>query len=174
VVTRWLFALLVAAVGGQRLLEMRRSQHNERLIRAAGGEEHAPWQLQLMKGLHSAWLLGMLVEVFGRTRPFRPATASLGLALLCAGQALRYAAIRTLGWRWTVRVMTLPGIPPVRRGIYRRLRHPNYLGVALEILGLPLVHSAYITALIFSLANTALLYFRIRTEEAALHQAENS
>ncbi len=98
----------------------------------------------------------------------------LALVTLIAGQGLRYAALLSLGWRWTVRVMTIPGLPPVRNGIYRYLRHPNYLGVVLEILAVPLLHSAYVTAIVFSLANMLLLTARIRTEDRALLEAVSS
>jgi methyltransferase len=64
--------------------------------------------------------------------------------------------------------MPVPGLPPVTTGIYRFARHPNYVGVALEIVGLPLVHTAYVTAIVFSIANALLLRLRIREEEAAL------
>jgi methyltransferase len=90
-----------------------------------------------------------------------------------AGQTLRYAAIHTLGERWTVRVMTLPGAKPVSQGIYRSIRHPNYLGVILEIGAVPLLHSAYLTAISFSIANALLLAWRIQTEEAALKEQNN-
>ena len=62
----------------------------------------------------------------------------------------------------------VPGEVPVARGPYRFLRHPNYLAVAVEIIALPLVHGAYLTAIVFSTLNAALLRLRIRTEEAAL------
>jgi methyltransferase len=126
-----------------------------------------------MKVLHIAWFIAMLIEVFGLHRPFIPGLALLAGALFLIGQALRYAAILTLGERWTVRVMTLPGAKPVDQGIYRFIRHPNYLGVALEILAVPLLHSAYLTAIVFSIANGLLLAWRIRTEESALNQQNN-
>jgi methyltransferase len=84
---------------------------------------------------------------------------------------LRYAAMRRLGARWTVRVMVIPGAPRVTDGIYRYMRHPNYLGVAIEIASLPLVHSAWVTSLSFSALNALLLWWRIRAEEAALEAA---
>jgi methyltransferase len=90
------------------------------------------------------------------------------LLIFVIGQSLRYAAIRTLGRRWTVRIVTLPDAPLVRSGIYRYLRHPNYLGVALEIAAVPLLHTAYLTAILFTLANACLLAVRIRAEERAL------
>jgi methyltransferase len=123
--------------------------------------------------MHIAWFLAMLAEVFGLPRPFHPALALVSSLGFLAGQALRYAAIHTLGERWTVRVMTLPGAKPVSQGIYRFIRHPNYLGVMLEIVSVPLMHSAYLTAIFFSIANALVLAWRIRTEERALKEQNN-
>jgi methyltransferase len=86
---------------------------------------------------------------------------------------LRYAAIRLLGWRWSVRIFTIPGEQPITGGIYRYIRHPNYLGVIMEIAAMPLIHSAYLTALVFSLANGILLAVRIKKEEEALDMASS-
>jgi methyltransferase len=96
------------------------------------------------------------------------ALAPFWLGLWLAAQALRAAAIRALGERWTVRVLVLPGAPLVRSGPYRLLRHPNYLAVGLEFVAAPLLFGAWRTALAFSLANLALLAVRIRCEERAL------
>jgi methyltransferase len=112
----------------------------------------------------------MLLEVFAGRRKFHSRLAALAFGVFAAGQALRLIAIRTLGWRWSTRVMTVPGQPPVRRGIYRYIRHPNYLGVALEILAAPLLHSAYLTSATFGVANLLLLRDRIRREEQALRK----
>lgn len=166
--TRWLFLFLVLLLGVQRLAEIRRSAHNERRILELGGREHAPGQFRVMRFLHTAWFVAMLAEVFGLQRPFHPSLALIASIVFLAGQALRYAAILTLGGRWTVRVMTLPGTQPINEGIYRFIRHPNYLGVILEIAAVPLIHTAYLTSIVFSIANALLLVWRIRTEEAAL------
>jgi methyltransferase len=170
VVTRLLFAGFVAALGAQRLFELRLSRRNERQIRQRGGREHAPGTYRWIVALHAAWFAAMLLEVFAGRRTFRPRLAALALSLFAAGQTLRLAAIRTLGWRWSTRVMTVPGPEgaPVRYGIYRYLRHPNYLGVELEIVAAPLVHSAYLTSAVFGVANALLLRDRIRREEQAL------
>lgn len=162
---------MVILLALQRIFELRLSSRNEALIRARGGLEHVAWQLPAMKFLHTAWFVAMLLEVHALHRPFIPVVSMMAMFILIAGQSLRYAAIRSLQWRWTVKVMTLPGLPLVRQGIYRHLRHPNYLGVALEILAVPLLHSAYITSIFFSLANMLLLNARIRAEESALLEA---
>ena len=171
--TRWIFLFLVICLGIQRLLELRLSARNESRILVLGGCEHAPGQFKVMRWMHIAWFLAMIVEVFRLQRPFDPALALAASLIFVAGQALRYAAIRTLGERWTVRVMTLPGAEPVNQGIYHYIRHPNYLGVILEIGAVPLIHSAYLTAIFFSIANGLLLAWRIRTEEVALKEQNN-
>jgi len=59
--------------------------------------------------------------------------------------------------------------PLVRRGPYRLLSHPNYIAVVAEGVALPLVHTAWVTALVFTLLNAVLLgRFRIPAEERAL------
>jgi len=90
------------------------------------------------------------------------------VALVLAAQGLRWWCITTLGPRWNTRVVVLPGAPLVRGGPYRRMRHPNYLAVVVEGVALPMVHSAWLTALVFTTANALLLRTRIRCEEAAL------
>jgi methyltransferase len=97
-----------------------------------------------------------------------PASWPIWLALFGLGQFLRLWAIRTLGRFWTVRVWVVPGTTPVRRGPYRYLRHPNYLGVALELLAAPLLFGAWRTAVLATLANLLVLAIRIRVEERAL------
>lgn len=170
-VTAWAFLGLVALLAVQRLLELRRSARNEAALRARGAVEAAAGQMPWMRALHAAWLVAMPLEVFLLERPFVPLLALVGLVGLVAGQALRRSAIRTLGDRWTVRVLVLPGAPPITDGPFRRFRHPNYLGVILEIAFVPLVHTAWLTALVFSVLNGFLLRARIAAEERALAQA---
>jgi methyltransferase len=170
-VTRAVFTVFVAVVAAQRVLELKRSARNESEIRARGGREHAPWQMPWMRALHGSWLAATVLEVWLVPRAFDPRLAAPAFALFATGQALRFAAIHTLGWRWTVRVMTVPGLAPVRSGIYRLVNHPNYVGVVLEIAALPLIHSAYATSLVFSALNGALLRWRVRAENAALRGA---
>jgi methyltransferase len=170
VVKRLLFLGFVAALGVQRLFELRLSRQNEQRIRLSGGREHAAETYRWIVALHSAWFAAMLLEVFAGKRKFCPRLVVPALALFAAGQALRLAAIRTLGWRWLTRIMTVPGAAPVQRGIYRHIRHPNYLGVELEILAAPLVHSAWLTSAVFGAANLLLLRDRIHREEQALDE----
>ena len=102
-------------------------------------------------------------------RPDVPAALAWSMTgLVVASQALRWWCIATLGRRWNTRVIVVPGLAPVRTGPYRVLRHPNYVAVVIEGIALPLVHAAWVTAALFTVANASLLRVRIRAEEAAL------
>jgi len=167
--SRWLFLGLVLAVAAQRLWELTVSRDHEAQLHAAGAIEHAREQMPWMRAVHAGWLLCMLLEVFAADRPFLPALGIAAFAVFAVGQALRLLAMHSLGKRWTVKIITpVSNQPPISGGIYKYLRHPNYLGVVLEIAALPLVHDAYLSALFFSVANGVLLWFRIRAEERAL------
>lgn len=168
----WAFAALVVLVATQRLWELGRSRRHERLLLARGGREHARGQMAWMTALHTTWLIAMPLEVLYFQRPFHTSLAIAAGLVFLAGQALRIAAMRALGERWNVRVITVPGAAPIAGGVFRWVRHPNYLGVVLEIAALPLIHGAWLTAALWSAANAILLSFRIRAEEAAL-RADN-
>lgn len=162
------YVVLVLAVAVQRLVEVRISRRHVRALQAQGGVEHAAHQMPVMVALHACWLVACLIEPLLWSRPIVPELSAVALALLLAGQALRWWARRALGPRWTVPIITLPGAPRVTSGPFRYLNHPNYLGVVIEIAALPLIHTAYITAGVFTVANGLLLAWRITAEERAL------
>jgi methyltransferase len=168
------FGVLVVLVALGRLVELRVAARHRRALLAQGavevGARHYPW----MVALHSAFLIAAPLEVWLFDRPFLPGLAALGLALVLAATGLRWWVIRTLGERWTTRVLCLPGAPLITGGPFRFLRHPNYLAVIVEIAALPLVHSAYLTAGIFTVLNAVLLRHRVRVEEAGLARATES
>ncbi|HJR39639.1 MAG TPA: isoprenylcysteine carboxyl methyltransferase family protein [Nocardioidaceae bacterium] len=164
----WLFTALIVLVGLERLVELIVSNRNARWSLDRGGVEVGRGHYLPMVVLHTGLLLGALVEVWVRRPDTTPAFAGTMLALVLASQALRWWCIATLGRQWNTRVIVVPGLPLVRRGPYRRLPHPNYVAVVVEGFALPLVHSAWITAVVFTVLNAALLTVRIRTENRAL------
>ncbi len=166
--TRVLFTALCALVAAQRLLEVRTSRRHQAALVARGGREHARRQMPWMIAMHAGWLVAAPLEVWLAGRPFQPVVALVAGGLFVTGQLVRRAARRALGPRWTVRVITLPGEALVSDGPFAAVQHPNYLGVALEIAALPLLHGAWITAVVFSALNALMMAFRIPAEERAL------
>lgn len=162
------FTVLVALVGLERVAELVVSTRNAAWSFARGGVEYGRGHYPVMVALHSGFLVAMLVEAWLR-RPDVPGVLAWSmLALVLASQALRWWCIGTLGRRWNTRVIVVPGLAPVTSGPYRLLRHPNYVAVVVEGVALPLVHSAWLTAVLFTVANAVLLTVRIRVEDAAL------
>jgi methyltransferase len=163
------FVALVAVVVAARLVELVVARRHLRWALDRGGVEHGAGHYPAMVVMHAAFLACCLLEVLLADRPFVPVLGWPALALLVAAHALRWWCIVSLGKRWTTRVVVLPGAPPITRGPYRWLRHPNYVAVAAEIVALPLVHTAWATALVFTGLNAVLLLgFRIPAEERAL------
>ena len=166
--TRVLYTFLIILVAAGRLVELRIAEHNLRSLLARGGVEAAPGHYRWMVLLHTFFLIACPMEVWFLGRPFLPALGIPMLLLALAATGLRYWVIRTLDGRWTTRIVVLPGVAPVTGGPYRFLRHPNYLAVITEMFALPLVHTAWLTAVAFSLLNGLILRVRIRAEEEAL------
>ncbi len=165
------FTALVALVGVERLAELVVSKRNAAWSLDRGGQETGRGHYPVMVVLHTGLLVGMLVEAWLRRPDVTPALAGTMLVLVLASQALRWWCITTLGRRWNTRVIVVPGLPLVRSGPYRFFSHPNYVAVVVEGLALPLVHGAWITAVVFTVANAALLSVRLRVENEALSTA---
>lgn len=98
-----------------------------------------------------------------------PSATSLGgLALIAAGLVLRWRAMRALGPHFTVKVLVREGHRLVDGGPYRTIRHPNYAGLVLVMVGtVAMLRSPLALAALLFLWLPAVL-LRIRAEEAAL------
>lgn len=167
-----LYLLLLLATGAERLVELVVSRRNAAWSLARGGVEHGAGHYPVMVVIHTGLLLGAAAEVLLLHRPFLPwlGLPMIGVAAACQG--LRWWCITTLGPRWNTRVIVVPGLPRITSGPYRWLSHPNYVAVVAEGVALPLVHGAWITAVVFTLANALLLAWRVRVEERALATLE--
>ncbi len=162
------YTLFVLAVGVERLAEMVVSKRHLTWALAHGGKEYGFGHYPAMVVLHTGLLVGCVVEVWTVDRPFLPVLGWTMVALVLASQALRWWCIGTLGRRWNTRIVVIPGLPLVDRGPYRWFRHPNYVAVVVEGIALPMVHTAWITAVVFTVLNAWLLRVRIKAENAAL------
>jgi methyltransferase len=168
--------LLVIAV--QRISELRLAKRNlDRALRA-GGRLVAEPHYWMFFVLHTGWLLAWPLEAWWRGGDAGPQLGEwwwLFLLGFVAAEGLRYWAIASLGTRWNTRIVVLDGAPLIRRGPYRWLAHPNYVAVALELAAVPLVFGAWITALVCTVLNAALLLgLRIPAEMAAVRAAAGS
>ena len=155
----------------ERIAELALSRRNARVALSRSGVESGARHFRWMAAVHALFLPACAAEVLLLQRPFPGLFGWICAAAALGAQALRWWAILSLGWRWNVRVIVVPGEPAVRRGPYRFLRHPNYLAVAVEMACVPLAHGAFLCAVLFSVANLALLRVRVRIEEEALGPA---
>ncbi len=167
-----LYVAFVLATGGERIYELVVSRRNAAAAFARGGVEYGQRHFPWMVALHTGLLLACIAEVVLLDRPFIPwlGWPMLAIAILC--QIARYWIISSLGSQWNTRVIVVPGAGRVtNRGLYRWFTHPNYVIVAVEGVALPLVHTAWITAIAFTVLNAVLLLgFRIPTENRALRE----
>ena len=153
---------ILALVTLQRAGELAVSRYNTHRLLARGALEIAPGHYPLIVAVHAAWLISLWV--FGHDRPVNV----LALLFYFILQGFRWWVMRTLGSRWTTRIIVLPERPLVSAGPYRFLSHPNYAVVAAEIAVLPLVLDLPLLAAIFTILNAAVVAIRIRAENRAL------
>jgi methyltransferase len=154
--------IILALVTLQRLGELAVARHNTGRLLARGAVEVGADHYPLVVSVHTAWLIALWV--WGRDQD----VGLFALAAFVMLQGLRLWILATLGSRWTTRIIVLPGEPMVASGPYRYFSHPNYAVVAAEIALLPLALHLPWLALIFSIANAAVLVIRIRAEAHAL------
>jgi methyltransferase len=152
----------------ERGVELLVSKANARAAFARGAFEVGQGHYRAMAALHTLFFFSAAGEVVVLERPFPGAFGFVALGLALLAQVLRYSAVSALGQRWNVRIIVWPVAEPVTGGPYRFVRHPNYVAVAVELLFVPLVHGAFLTAAVFSALNAVVLGIRIRQEEEAL------
>jgi methyltransferase len=158
-------AIFLVYLTVQRLAELWWAKANEARLMASGGIEYGHSHLPLMILFHAAWMAGLWLLAYDR--PVEP----FFLALLVVLQIARFWVLATLGRRWTIRIIVVPGERLVAQGPYRLLRHPNYAVVTGEIAAVPLALGLPAYALIFSVLNAGMLAIRITAENAALLRA---
>src|SRR5450631_49002 len=149
------YVLLILAVAVERLAELAVSRRNLAWARRRGGREYGFGHYPFMVALHIGLLVACLVEA-AHSR-FVPALGASMLVVVVLAQMLRWWCITTLGPRWNTRIIVVPRLPLVEAGPYRWMHHPNYVAVVAEGIALPLVHTGWITAAGFTVANAALL-----------------
>jgi methyltransferase len=164
----YLYLCLLAAVAILRFVELGISRRNQQRMLASGAvrvsEPHFKWIVVV----HTGVLIGAALEVVLLRRPFLPVLAATMFVLFLASNLMRFWVVRALGNLWSVQVMDSTRIGVVTTGPFRFVRHPNYTGVILEMISLPLIHTAWITAIAASVGYSIALSMRIRSEESVL------
>jgi methyltransferase len=162
------FLVLLLAVALLRFVELRISKRHQEEMIARGAAKVPEPRFRWMVLLHTAVLVGAAVEVVVLKRPFIPWLAAPMFLIFLAANAVRWWVIRTLGEHWNVQVMDSTRLGVVTSGPFRYVRHPNYAAVFAEMLALPLIHTAWITAIAGTIAHMGVLAQRLSTEERVL------
>ena len=162
------YLALLSIVALLRLYELRISRRHQQEMVAHGASKVDEPRFRWMVVLHTAVLLGAACEVVFLRRPFFPVLAGVCFLIFVGANVVRWWVIRTLGEHWNVQVMNSTGLGVITSGPFRYVRHPNYAAVFLEMLVLPLIHTAWITALLGSAAHVLVLSQRLATEEKVL------
>jgi len=167
------FLGLCLAVGACRIIEMTISRRHQRALGAKGAAPLPEPIFGAMVALHAGVIAGAAIEVVALHRPYLAALAVPALALVVLANLLRLWVIATLGVHWNVRVVASMPLGVVTAGPYRFVRHPNYVAVFVELLALPLVHGAYLTAAAGTLLHLLILQRRVSLEESVLMADES-
>jgi methyltransferase len=163
-----MFLLLLLALAVQRGLELLLASSNTAQLLRQGGKEVGASHYPILVLLHVSWFAALLWERSHGAQAGDARLVMLGWSLLLLGQGLRWWTITTLRRRWTTRIIVLPGLPPVQEGPFRLLSHPNYLGVWMEIVGVPMLGGCWRSALIMGVLHAGFLVWRKGLESRAL------
>nr|WP_285889691.1 isoprenylcysteine carboxyl methyltransferase family protein [Neobacillus niacini] len=153
----------------QRLLELAIARRNEKWMKERGAIEFGMRHYQFIVLMHSMFFVFFLFEKVTFSRELLSFWPLLAAVFVCA-QLIRVWAISSLGRYWNTKIIVLPNVEVVRKGPYRFIKHPNYLVVSIELMVVPLMFGAYITACLFTLLNVLMLSIRIPAEEKALQE----
>jgi methyltransferase len=162
------FLGLLVAVAALRFVELAISRRHQQGLVARGAAKVSEPKFHWMVIVHVCVLVGAALEVVLLKRPFLPVLAAISFVIFLAANGVRWWVIRTLGEHWNVQVMDSTKLGVITSGPFRYVRHPNYAAVFAEMLALPLIHTAWITALAGSLAHVLVLRQRLATEERVL------
>lgn len=162
------YLLLLLLVAALRIVELRISRRHQRAMVPRGAQVVVEPIYRWMVALHTFVIVGSAVEVVMLKRPFIPVLAVVMLGIFLATNIVRWWVIRTLGDHWNVQVMDSTRLGVVTDGPFRFVRHPNYAAVFAEMIALPLIHTAWITALAGAIGHIAVLAQRLSTEERVL------
>ena len=160
-----IFVLFMLFLIAQRLSELIISSRNEKWLLQNGAVEYGQAHYPYLITLHTLFILSLIAEYYMRSS-HQPHYLLIALFFLLI--AMKTGIIYILGRYWTTKIYRIPGTKPISTGIYRYLKHPNYIIVIIEIAVIPMAFGLYYTALAFSMLNAIMLAIRIPQENRAL------
>jgi methyltransferase len=164
----YLYLLLLVAVAAMRIVELRISKSHQRDMKAQGASKAKDPIFPFMASFHTLLLIGAAAEVIFLRRPFILTLAAPMIILFVIANIVRWWVIRTLGQHWNVEVMDSTRLGVITSGPFAYVRHPNYAAVFVEMVALPLIHTAWITALAGAVIHIIVLSVRLSSEERVL------
>ena len=162
------FIIFITVVIVQRISELILAKNNEKYLKSNGAIEYDKKGYKYIVLMHNLFFVSLIMEFFFLQRELNQYWQMLLIIFICT-QLLRYWAIFTLGKRWNTKILVLPNTELIRSGVYKYLKHPNYIAVIIEIAVIPLLFSCYFTAIGFSILNLIVVRRRIQIEEEALN-----
>ena len=160
----WLHVLILTLVTLQRAIELVIAHRNTRKIEARGGFEVGSNRYGFVVALQALWLAGLWYLVLYQLPPIDQPWVYAYVVL----EASRGWIVAGLGSSWTTRLMVVPGEALPDEGFHSWIRYANYFVVAAEIFILPMAFGLIWYALGFGILNLMLLFWRMKSEEAAL------
>ncbi len=105
---------------------------------------------------------------FFLSKPVNDFWVGFGFVIIIGGLLIRWIAILQLGKSFTVDVAIQKIANLKTDGIYKRIRHPSYLGIMLVVAGFSLIMSSIYSFLIFVVPVFLAVNYRISIEEKVL------
>ena len=163
------FLIFLVFIICQRVAELLMAKSNERWMKERGAKEYGRDHYRFMVLIHVGFFLFLIAATLLTSRPLNPYWPFL-LILFIIVQLARVWVISSLGRFWNTKIIVLPGAKMVKKGPFKYMKHPNYLIVTIELLVIPLLFQAYVTASVFFILNHVILMVRIPMEEKALKE----
>ena len=159
------FIIIISILIVQRIIELYISKRNEKWLLENGATEFGHSHYKYIVILHTLFIASLIINFFSVQNKY---FFILPFILVLILQIFRFWVIFSLGNYWNTKILRIPNSPLIKKGLYKYLKHPNYIIVICEILLIPLIFGLYITSIIFTILNAVILYKRLKIENEAL------
>lgn len=159
------FILFISFIVLLRIGELILSRRNEVWLLNHGAIEYGQKHYPFIVALHVLFITVLIIEYLTKASvDFN----MLFLILYGILLAFKVWVILSLVKFWNTKIYHISGYPLIKKGVYKYIKHPNYLIVIAEIALIPLVFHLIFTAIAFSVLNAMMLTVRIIEENKVL------